>query len=258
MFKRYFLWKACSGENDVFIFLWIIIGVLVASALIPTALTIGTITVILLCFLMGIWVVVTYLVQRKHIILAKDFEGDILLKVRDGRVADVNDRFWKVKGYQYCPVGLPEVKEGKFTIDTSFTYELEKMETIIEPSLTFYVSPDVLQNGFVPQELYDHVVTKGYRSVSEMILDHFAGAVEDTPEIRIVLEDYSLNFFRLLSAIANALNRPMPIWLLSSIQKIEINLSMEDKYHDIYHEGEVVFPPRDVEIVCLGEEEDEQ
>ncbi|MCJ7792770.1 MAG: hypothetical protein MUP45_02235 [Candidatus Marinimicrobia bacterium] len=217
--------------------------------------------IILLCFLALIWVFVDYFVSRKYIVLTKDLESDLLLKVKDGQVMEVNDRFWKEKGFQYCPVSLPEIEEGKFTVETQFTYETNNIKMVIEPSLTCSVPQDngtfvkgVPRHGFVPQELFDHVVLPGYSGVSEMILDHFEGAVEATREIGDVLAEPSLNFFKLLSAYASALN-----WLklgrpLSNLTKIELNLNKED----ISTIGMIVFPPRNVEIVCLGEEEDEQ
>jgi len=260
MFKRYFLWAASDPiDNGCLPFLMTFL-VFVVIGFVGTVInkTWGSSLLglsFLFVFLAVVMALVNFFICRRYVVYAKNFDGDLLLKVKDGRVIEVKDRFWKEKGFQYCPVGLPEVEEGKFTVDALFSYKIGKVKTTIEVSLDCFVPQDkrvfakgVPRNGFAPQELYDHVVMKGYKSVSEMIEKRFEIVVEATPEIQAVLTESNLNFFKLLSAFASSLNLLGPVWPLSNISKIEINLSKED----VSTQKEVVYPPREVEIIALG------
>ena len=114
-----------------------------------------------------------------------DFEPNLLLLVRRGRVIEYGEAVWRGKGKVYAV----DTRDWRTDINVKRTPGSRNAWLSIELD----VNKD--EHGpyeYLPQQLYDHVVKRGFREVSRFITVEFREQVLKTKLIEAVLERYQL------------------------------------------------------------------
>lgn len=156
--------------------------------------------------------------RHTHISHADDYREERLGRVRllkvdeRGKVTDFGNRLWgRVRVHS---VGLPFAWRGEFSTPTHISQQVGDVEVSARITLTAYVPREgesmvkgVFDYGFIPQELYDVVVTAGYNNVERWLAESFKEAAEGTPTVQQVFETHGKlkDPFALTRALTEAL-----------------------------------------------------
>jgi len=155
----------------------------VGIGLLVTALFAG----IMLAFL-------TWYERHQYITHIDDFRGltspKILLKVINGKVVEWGKFVWGKEGV--CPVKLPSVRHGEFSVSTRLEYMIDTDLVSVPVELTAYISEkavtsEATEDGFIPQELFNHVVLPGYQSVGAWLAGTFKWVAERNSALKRAL-----------------------------------------------------------------------
>ncbi|MCJ7792773.1 MAG: hypothetical protein MUP45_02250 [Candidatus Marinimicrobia bacterium] len=132
MLKRFFL---KSGAEPIAIGCWPLL--LMAMFTFITGFFYHWILV-LFFFVLGliIWNVACVLIENTCFFPSNGLRNRLALKVKDGRVVEASNRFWKEAGYEYHKVVLPNVTEGTFELVAYLSFEKKGVSTKVRIPLT--------------------------------------------------------------------------------------------------------------------------